>query len=105
MFYKKIKVLYEIKYLFKTNYSSSFCQVYFYFNNFTRWYEYSSKLDPRNSWPYNQLAKLAYRTQRYLQCCYYYIRSASTDSNPVLSARDDLKAIFNSSNKLVSLNL
>merc|ERR1719376_1567856 len=66
-----------------------------------RWYEYSSKLDPRNSWPYNQLAKLAYRTQRYLQCCYYYIRSASTDSNPVLSARDELKAIFNSSNKLI----
>lgn len=51
------------------------------------------KITPRNGKPYNQLAVIAVYAKRRLDAVYYYIRSL-TVSNPIMTAREKLHAIF-----------
>ena len=53
----------------------------------------ASKIAPKNGKPYNQLAVIAVYAKRRLDAVYYYIRSLSV-SNPIMTAREKLHAIF-----------
>lgn len=57
------------------------------------WYLKANKLAPKNGKPYNQLGVIAVLANRKLDSVYYYIRSL-TASNPILTAREKLTAIF-----------
>lgn len=57
------------------------------------WYLKASKLAPKNGKPYNQLGVIAVSANRKLDSVYYYIRSLAV-SNPILTAREKLTAIF-----------
>jgi len=57
------------------------------------WYLKANKLAPKNGKPYNQLGVIAVLANRKLDSVYYYIRSL-TVSNPILTAREKLTAIF-----------
>lgn len=58
-----------------------------------KWYQMALQVYPRNGRPFNQLAILAFCQKRPLDIVYYYIRSL-TASNPIISARDSLVAMF-----------
>ena len=53
----------------------------------------ASKIAPKNGKPYNQLAVIAVYAKRRLDAVYYYVRSLSV-SNPIMTAREKLHAIF-----------
>ncbi|XP_022794858.1 telomerase-binding protein EST1A-like [Stylophora pistillata] len=57
------------------------------------WYLKANKLAPKNGKPYNQLGVIAVSANRKLDSVYYYIRSLAV-SNPILTAREKLTAIF-----------
>lgn len=53
----------------------------------------ASKITPRNAKPFNQLAVIAVYAKRRLDAVYNYMRCL-TASNPILTAREKLHAIF-----------
>ncbi len=57
------------------------------------YYLKASKIAPRNGKPYNQLAVIAVYAKRRLDAVYYYVRSLSV-SNPIMTAREKLHAVF-----------
>ena len=57
------------------------------------YYLKASKIAPRNGKPYNQLAVIAVYAKRRLDSVFYYVRSLSV-SNPIMTAREKLHAIF-----------
>ena len=58
-------------------------------------------LAPKNGRSYNQLALLAMYQNRRLDAVYYYMRSLAA-SNPFLTARENLLAIFDEVRRKVS---
>jgi protein SMG6 len=61
-------------------------------------------LAPKNGRSYNQLALLAMYQNRRLDAVYYYMRSLAA-SNPFLTARENLLAIFDEVRRKVSILL
>ena len=64
-------------------------------------YKQAQILVPKNGKSYNQLAVVAVVARRKLDAVYYYARSLQA-SNPILSAKDRLTAIFQEIKKKVS---
>ncbi|CAH1802167.1 unnamed protein product, partial [Owenia fusiformis] len=62
------------------------------------WYLKAQYIAPKNGRPYNQLAILALYTRRKLDAVYYYMRSLAA-SNPFLTARESLMALFDEARK------
>ncbi|MPC38084.1 Telomerase-binding protein EST1A [Portunus trituberculatus] len=63
------------------------------YNIAKKWYQMALQVYPRNGRPFNQLAIIAFSQKRPLDVVYYYMRSL-TASNPIMSARDALVAMF-----------
>ncbi|KAK1133651.1 hypothetical protein K0M31_011444 [Melipona bicolor] len=63
-----------------------------------QWYLKAQQLNPKNGRPYNQLAVLAHYARRKLDAVYYYMRSLMA-SNPFMSARESLIALFDENRK------
>lgn len=64
-------------------------------------YKQAQVLAPKNGKSYNQLAVVAVYTKRKVDAVYYYARSLQA-SNPILTAKDRLTAIFHEIKKKVS---
>lgn len=64
-----------------------------------RWYTHARTLEPRSGRPYNQLALLAVLTKRSFEAVYFYMRSLATPTQPILTARESLMALFNDSRR------
>ncbi|XP_037513431.1 telomerase-binding protein EST1A isoform X2 [Rhipicephalus sanguineus] len=62
------------------------------------WYLKAQQIAPKNGRPYNQLAILALYARRKLDAVYYYMRSLAA-SNPFLTARESLLALFDDARK------
>ncbi|KAK8771884.1 hypothetical protein V5799_024870 [Amblyomma americanum] len=62
------------------------------------WYLKAQQIAPKNGRPYNQLAILAVYARRKLDAVYYYMRSLAA-SNPFLTARESLLALFDDARK------
>uniref|UniRef100_A0A2R5LHI5 Telomerase-binding protein EST1A n=1 Tax=Ornithodoros turicata TaxID=34597 RepID=A0A2R5LHI5_9ACAR len=62
------------------------------------YYLKAQQLAPKNGRPYNQLAILAIYARRKLDAVYYYMRSLAA-SNPFLTARESLLALFDEARK------
>ena len=60
------------------------------------------KIAPRNGKPYNQLAVIAVYAKRRLDAVYYYVRSLCV-SNPIMTAREKLHAVYDDVQRKVAL--
>ncbi|XP_034941646.1 uncharacterized protein Smg6 isoform X2 [Chelonus insularis] len=63
-----------------------------------QWYVKAQRINPKNGRPFNQLALLAHYARRKLDAVYYYMRSLMA-SNPFLSSRESLIALFDENRK------